>query len=54
MNVLIKHGTQKLKMKISSAVMETEMENKHDQKRKITNQIRDIKIQLKSSLALIL
>ena len=54
MNVPTKDGTQKLKLKISSAVMETEMENKHEQKRKITQQIRDIKIQFKSSLALIL
>ena len=34
--------------------MKTEMENKHEQKRKITQQIRHIKIQFKSSLALIL
>ena len=54
MNVAIKHGTQKLKMKIARAVMETEMQNKHDQKRKIKKQIRDIKFQLQSSLTLIL
>ena len=53
-NVAIKHGTQKLKMKIACAVMETEMQNKQDQKRKIMKQIRDIKFQLKSSLILIL
>ena len=34
--------------------METEMQNKHDQKRKIKKQIGDIKFQLKSSLTLIL
>ena len=33
--VSIEYGTQKLKMKIARAVMETEMEDKHDQKRKI-------------------
>ena len=53
-NVAIKHGTQKLKMKIVCAVMETEMQNKHDQKRKIKKQIQDFKFQLKSSLTLIL
>ena len=34
-NVAIKNGTQKLKMKIARVVMETEIQNKHDQKRKI-------------------
>ena len=34
-NVAIKHGTQKLKMNLVHAVMETEMQNKHDQERKI-------------------
>ena len=34
-------------MKIAHAVMETEMQNKHDQKMKIKKQIRDIKFQLK-------
>ena len=53
-NVAIKHGTQKLKMNLVHAVMETEMQNKHDQERKIKKQIRDIKFQLKSSLTLIL
>ena len=52
-NVAIKHGTQKLKIKLARVVMETEIQNKHDQKRKIKKQIRDIKINLKSSLALI-
>ena len=41
-------------MKIARAVMETEIQNKHDQKGKIKKQIRDIKFQLKSSLTLIL
>ena len=41
-------------MKIVCAVMETEMQNKQDQKRKIKKQIQDIKFQLKSSLILIL
>ena len=41
-------------MKIAHAVMETEMQNKYDQKRKIKKQIRDIKFQLQSSLTLIL
>ena len=31
----IKHGARKLKMKIAQAVMETEMQDEHDQKRKI-------------------
>ena len=52
--VSIEYGTQKLKMKIARAVMETEMEDKHDQKRKIQKQFRDIKFQLKSSSTLIL
>ena len=59
-NVAIKHGTQKLKMKIARAVIaviaraviETEMQNKH-QERKIKKRIRDIKFQLKSSLTFI-
>ena len=46
-NVAIKHSTQKSKIYIARAVMETEMQNKH-QKRKIKKQIRDIKFQLKS------
>ena len=54
MNATIKRGTQKLKIKIARAVMETEIQNKHDQKRKIKKQIRAIKINLKSSLTLIL
>ena len=33
--------------------METEIQNKHEQKRKIREQIRDIKIKFKSSLTLI-
>ena len=53
-NVAIKYGTQKLKMKIARAVMETEIQNKHDRKRKFKKQIWDIKFQLKSSLTLIL
>ena len=53
-NVALKYGTQKLKMKIACAIMETEMQNKHDQKRKIKKQIQDFKFQLKSSLTLIL
>ena len=53
-NVAIKHGTQKLKMNLVHAVMETKMQNKHDQERKIKKQIWDIKFQLKSSLTLIL
>ena len=41
-------------MKIARTVMETEMQNKHNQKKKIKKQIRDIKFQWKSSLTLIL
>ena len=41
-------------MKIARAVMETEIQNKHDQKRKIKKQIGDIKFQLNSTLTLIL
>ena len=32
-NVAVRHGTQKLKMKIACAIMEREMQNKNDQKR---------------------
>ena len=53
-NIAIKHGTQKLKTKIARAVMETEIQNKHIQKRKIKKAIRDTKIKLKSSLTLII
>ena len=41
-----------MKIEIACAVMETEMQNKHDQKRKIKKQIRHIKFQLKSSFTL--
>ena len=47
-NVVIKLGTQKLKTKIAHSVMEIEMQNKHDQPRKIKKQIWDVKFQLKS------
>ena len=52
--VEIKHATQKLKAKIALAVMETEMQNKYDQKRRTKKQIWDIKLHLKPSLTLIL
>ena len=53
MNVANKHDAQKWKMEIEISVLETGMQNKHDQKRKIKKQIHDIKFQLKSSLTLI-
>ena len=49
-----KHGTKKLKIKTVPTVIETEMQNKHDQKNKIKKQICNIKFQLKSSLTSIL
>ena len=52
-NVAIKHDAQKLKMEIELSVLETGMQNKHHQKRKIKKQICDIKFQLKASLTVI-
>ena len=53
-NAAIKHGTKKLKINIALAVLETEIQKKHDEKGKIKKQIGDIKFHLKSSLTLTL
>ena len=53
-NIGIKHEIPKLKVKVTYVFMQTEIQNKHDQKRKIKKDMRDIKFKLKSSLSLIL
>ena len=43
MNVATKHRTQKLKANIACAVTEKQIPKKHDQKRKMKKQIREIR-----------
>ena len=53
-NLSIKSGGYKLKKKVAKLLMDTELQDKHYQIRKIRNEIRSIAISLKSSLGLIL
>ena len=53
-NLSIKSGSYKLKCKISKLMMQTELENKHQEKRKLRKEIRSSRIKLKSTLGLIL
>ena len=53
-NLSIKSGSFKLKCKISKLIMQTELENKHHEKRKLRKDIRSLGIRLKSTLGLIL
>ena len=43
----------KLKSKIAHLIMETELQSKHNQKKKIKNELRSVNITLKSSLNVI-
>ena len=49
----IKNAKHKLKSKIARLIMETELQSKHNQKRKIENEFRSVSITLKSSLSVI-
>ena len=48
-NVSIRKGTYKLKRKIARLVMETELQNKHREKRKLRKKIRSINLLLSTS-----
>ena len=47
-------GNWKLHLRIAKIIMETEMQNKHRQRRKLKKEIASISIQLKSMLGLFL
>ena len=53
-NLSIKSRSSKLKCKISKLIMQTELENKHHEKRKLRKEIHPIEIELKSTLCLTL
>ena len=53
-NLSIKPGSYKLKCKISKLIMQTELENKHHEKRKLRKEISSTGMKLKSTLGLIL
>ena len=52
-NVSTRNGTYKLKRKIARLVMETELQNKHREKRKLRKNIRSINVLLSTSLSVI-
>ena len=52
-NVSIRNGTYNLKRKIARLVMETELQNKHREKRKLRKDIRSINMLLSTSLSVI-
>ena len=52
-NLSIKSGSYKLKCKISKLIMQTELENKHHEKRKLRKEICYIGIKPKPTLGLI-
>ena len=52
-NVSTRNGTYKLKRKIARLVMETELQNKHREKRKLRKSIRSITVLLSTSLSVI-
>ena len=53
-NLSVKSGSYKLKCKISKLIMQTELDNKHHEKRKLRKEIRSTGMKLKSTLGLIL
>ena len=53
-NLSIKVGTYKLKRSIARIVMESEMQSKHCEKKKLWQDIQSLNIQLKTSLNLII
>ena len=52
-NVSIRNGTDKVKRKIARLMMETELKNKHREKRKLRKDIRGINGLLSTSLSVI-
>ena len=52
-NVSIRNGTDKVKRKIARLMMETELKNKHREKRKLRKEIRGINGLLSTSLSVI-
>ena len=53
-NISIKNATHRLRRKISLLFMNTELENKHSEKRKLKKEIKKICIELKRNLGLII
>ena len=53
-NLSLKHGNYKLQLRIARIAMETELQNKHREKSKLQKEIKNIGLQLKSELGLIL
>ena len=53
-NLAIKNGSKKLKLRIARIVMESEMQNKHYEKKKLKKEMIAIGYQLKRGLGLFL
>ena len=53
-NLSIKSGNWKIHLRIARTIMETEIQNKHREKKKLKKEIASISIQLKSTLGLFL
>ena len=53
-NLSLKHGNYKLQLRIARIVMETKPQNKHCEKSKLKKEIKNIGVQLKNALGLIL
>ena len=49
-NLSIKSGNWKIHLRIARTIMETEIQNKHREKKKLKQEIASISIQLKSTL----
>ena len=49
----MKSGSYMLKFEISKLIMQTKLDNKHHEKRKLRKEIRSVGIKLKSTLGLI-
>ena len=52
-NLAIKNGSRKLKLRLARIIMESEMENKHHEKKKLKKEILAISNQLKGVLSLV-
>ena len=53
-NLSLKHGYYKLQLRIATLVIETKLQNKHRGKSKLKKEIKNIGVQLKNALGLIL
>ena len=53
-NISLKNASFKLKWKIATLVMETEIQNKHSEKRKLKKELKQIRNILKRSLNLVI